>query len=212
MRRSSRRKLRSHGTDHTRATASLHPRPPRHLGFVRYYGDNKSADSDPYDAPGNEVLLQEFKLHSSPKVTDRQRATPLILFQRVEVEGRQKGNVKFVGLAVIERAEPVTQFNPATQDYCTNYVFEFAVLSLTRENDRFDWSWVAARRDPSVAPWAEISRRTPQGHRTFEGTLRAMALVRPSSIRSSRSSRRSPNLAHTTARSKGNIRCSDSSY
>ena len=117
------------------------------LGFIRYYGDNKSGSSDPQRAPGNEVLLQEFQVHSSPKEALRIRATPLVLFQRVAVQGRQKGNVKFAGLAVIERAERVTQFNPATQDYFTNYVFEFAVLSLARENDCLDWSWVAARRD-----------------------------------------------------------------
>jgi len=117
------------------------------LGFVRYYGDNKSGATHPQRAPGNEVLLREFQLHSSPKAADRQRATPLVLFERVEVEGRQKGNVKFAGLAVIERAECVTQFNPATQEYFTNYVFEFAVLSLTHESESLDWGWIAARRD-----------------------------------------------------------------
>jgi hypothetical protein len=130
------------------------------LGFVRYYGDNKSAESDPQRAPGNEVLLQEFQLHSSPRVEQRRRATPLVLFQRVEVEGRQKGNVKFAGLAVIERAERVTQFNPATQEYFTNYVFEFAVLSLTNENESLDWNWVAARRDPTTTLEA-IVRKAP---------------------------------------------------
>jgi Restriction endonuclease AspBHI N-terminal/Restriction endonuclease len=130
------------------------------LGFVRYYGDNKSSSSEPQQAPGNEVLLHEFQLHSSPIEAQRLRATPLVLFERVTVEGRQKGNVKFAGLAVIERAECVTQFNPATQEYFTNYVFEFAVLSLTRENDCLDWSWVAARRDAATT-LETILRKAP---------------------------------------------------
>lgn len=120
------------------------------LGFVRYFGDNKSPTSPPATAPGNAVLLGEFQRHTSPSRAERMLATPLILFRRVEVEGRRKGNVQFAGLAIIERTELVTQFNPATGKYFTNYVFEFAVLSLARENEVLNWSWLSARRNPAI--------------------------------------------------------------
>jgi hypothetical protein len=117
------------------------------LGFVRYYGDNKSADSEPAETPGNCALLNEFRYHTSVDPRERAYATPLILFRRVEVNGRRKGNVQFAGLAVIERAERITQFNPAMREYFTNYVFEFAVLSLTLENECLDWDWIDQRRN-----------------------------------------------------------------
>lgn len=136
------------------------------LGFIRYYGDNKSASVDPNEAPGNEALLAEFAFHSSPNRAHRERATPLLFFQRVEVAGRQKGNVKFAGVGVIERAERVTQFNPSTEEYFTNYVFEFAVLSLAAENDCLDWSWIAARRD-HAADIESTLRRAPAAWREW---------------------------------------------
>jgi hypothetical protein len=119
------------------------------LGFVRYYGDNKSTDSEPNETPGNSALLSEFRYHSSADPHERARATPLVLFRRVEVDGRIKGNVQFAGLAVIERVERITQFNPATREYFTNYVFEFAVLGLTLENESLNWEWIDQRRNAS---------------------------------------------------------------
>jgi hypothetical protein len=117
------------------------------LGTVRYYGDTKSKDSDPNTSPGNAALLEQFRFHTSPRADDRRRAAPLILFRRVTVQGRAKGNVQFAGVAIIERAERITQFNPASEEYFTNYVFEFAVLSLTPENDCLDWGWIDERRN-----------------------------------------------------------------
>jgi hypothetical protein len=119
------------------------------LGFVRYYGDNKTGTSRPQDASGNQVLLHEFQLHTSPLRADRLRATPVLLFRRVTIADRQKGNVQFAGLAVIERAELVTQFNPSSGDYFANYLFQFAVLNLNAEQDSVDWRWFEKRRSAS---------------------------------------------------------------
>ena len=74
----------------------------------------------------------------------REASEPLILFERVA-----SGRVKFQGLAVVEKAELVTQFNPAI-GYFTNFVFQFAVLSLSTEDEELDWEWIRARRNSEL--------------------------------------------------------------
>jgi hypothetical protein len=119
------------------------------LGYVRYFGDAKKP-GDPSLAPGNKVLLEQLQLHTSGDPEARAKAAPLVLFERVPVDGRSYGNVKFQGFGIIERAELVTQFNPGI-GYFTNYVFTFAVLSLSDEDEELDWHWINARRDPMVS-------------------------------------------------------------
>ena len=98
------------------------------LGYVRYFGDSKGA-AEPSLVGGNKVLLSQLKLHSSGQRADRMKAAPLVFFERVAVDGRVKGNVKFHGFGIIERAEVVTQFNPKI-GYFANYEFTYAVFSL----------------------------------------------------------------------------------
>jgi hypothetical protein len=69
----------------------------------------------------------------------------------VPYAGRAKGNLEFQGLAILTRAERVTQYHPKRKEYFSNYVFDFAVLSLASENESFDWRWIGARRDPSLS-------------------------------------------------------------
>jgi hypothetical protein len=118
-------------------------------GFVRYFGDNRDPGADPSKSRGNALLLAQFAIHRSHDVTIRGCAAPLFLFRRVTVDGRQKGNVMFAGLAVIERAELVTQYDQARKQTFTNFVFELAVLGLSDSLDSVNWDWVSARRNPS---------------------------------------------------------------
>lgn len=117
-------------------------------GYARYFGDAKSP-GNPALAPGNKVLLQEYEKHLSGDPLLRAQATPLVIFEGVKVDGRIKGNKKFAGLAVIERAELVTQYNPKI-GYFTNYVFQFAILSLTPEDEELDWRWINDRRNSDL--------------------------------------------------------------
>jgi hypothetical protein len=114
-------------------------------GYARYFGDNKSG-KDPSEAPGNKYLLEQFALHNSGLRTERLKAAPILLFRSVQIGARIKGNRLFEGLALINSAERITQFQPDL-GYFTNYVFEFIVLNLANENDHFDWSWISARRE-----------------------------------------------------------------
>jgi hypothetical protein len=120
-------------------------------GFVRYFGDNKSPDRDPASARGNALLLRQFDLHTSAEHSKRQNSVPLILFRRVSRRGKVKGNLEFQGLAVLTRAERVTQPHLKHNDYFANYVFDFAVLTLAKEAEALDWEWIGARRDATQA-------------------------------------------------------------
>jgi len=120
------------------------------LGYIRYFGDAKKP-GNPAIAPGNKQLLEQLQKHTSGDQSVRATATPLVFFERVAVEGRTYGNIKFQGFGVIEKAELVTQFNPGI-GYFTNYVFQFAVLSLSDEDEELNWDWINSRRDPAVSP------------------------------------------------------------
>ena len=117
-------------------------------GFARYFGDAKKS-GNPAISPGNKLLLEEYEKHLSGDPKVRAQATPILIFEGVKVDGRIKGNKKFAGIAVIERAELVTQYN-AKIGYFTNYVFQFAILSLTNEQEKLDWQWINDRRDGAL--------------------------------------------------------------
>jgi hypothetical protein len=143
------------------------------LGFVRYFGDAKSS-GDPSQSPGNKILLSEFRRHTSGLRSEREKATPMFFFERTAVGNRHKGNVKFHGIGVIEKAELVTQFNPRI-GYFTNYLFTFAILSLSEDGEKVDWSWINARRTGenghSLSPqsWQEW---TSKGHEVLPSIRR----------------------------------------
>lgn len=159
------------------------------LGYIRYFGDAKKP-GNPAEAPGNKVLLAELAKHTSGDRDTRSAASPLIFFERVAVEGRAYGNVKFHGFGVIERAELVTQFNPGI-GYFTNYVFSFAILSLSDEDENFDWSWINSRRNVALdsvttlrgAPvsWQKWQRG---GNQQIESVRRRAALAKVEGVES----------------------------
>lgn len=119
-------------------------------GHIRYYGDNKDPAVDPASRLGNATLLKAFEVHRAFSAEDRRNAVPLIFFRRVSSEGRRKGYVLFDGFGIIERVELKVQYDHANLRTFTNYVFDFLVMSLARENELFDWSWIKARQDPSI--------------------------------------------------------------
>lgn len=114
-------------------------------GTIRYFGDNKSGDSASL-APGNKLLLEQFRFHTSPDASERSKAVPILFFLRETIDGRKKGNVRFQGLGLLQKVELVTQYQKEI-GYFTNYAFEFAVLSLVKENEELDWAWISDRRN-----------------------------------------------------------------
>jgi hypothetical protein len=135
-------------------------------GVITYYGDNKTRTRDAADAPGNELLLDALRAHTSPDPAEREVAIPLVFFQRVIHAGRTKGQVRFHGFGIVTGAERVTQVHRKNRIYFSNYRFEFAVLSLSHENEQFDWSWIDARRDTKVTA-AQTASLAPKAWRDW---------------------------------------------
>jgi hypothetical protein len=119
-------------------------------GYIKYYGDNKEPGDDPTESLGNKILLEQFELHRSPDRNRRLKACPTVFFKRVQHGLRIKGNVKFQGFGIINRAERVTQFDQKNDCAFTNYVFEFVVFDLKSEKELFDWNWISFRRDKNL--------------------------------------------------------------
>jgi len=153
------------------------------LGYIRYFGDAKKP-GDPAKAPGNKLLLDQLALHTSGDPAARLNAAPLVFFERVSVDGRAQGNIKFHGFGVIEKAELVTQYNPGI-GYFTNFVFTFAVLSLSDEQEQLAWQWINDRRNPEIST-EQANKNAPlswqifvrQGLQKIESIRRRAALAK----------------------------------
>jgi hypothetical protein len=135
-------------------------------GFARYYGDNKSAGVAPERVAGNAHLLNQFRLHTSPERTGRLRAVPFVLFRRVTVEGRPKGNFMFQGFGIVTAAKLVTQIAPSSGIAFANFAFDLAVFSMANEGKIFDWAWINSRRDPNLSD-EECLSRAPKNWQTW---------------------------------------------
>lgn len=135
-------------------------------GHIRYSGDNKTPGRDPASAAGNRLLLDEFQRQHSMDSETRKHATPIVFFRRVARGGRAKGYVEFQGFGVVERAELVVQYDRKNDRSFPNYVFDFVVLSMAAENEQFDWSWIASRREANVT-LATTLRLAPASWRSW---------------------------------------------
>ena len=118
------------------------------FGRVKYYGDNKSTGA-PENSTGNKTLLNQFKFHTSPDPKIRELASPILFFQRQTVSEKKKGFVKFYGYGLINSATLVTQFQKKI-GYFTNYVYEFVILDLSKENEELNWRWISDRSNPEL--------------------------------------------------------------
>lgn len=124
------------------------------IGYIHYYGDNKTKDRNPEDTPGNKRLLEQFKISQNKDPKIRAKAIPILFF-----ESKKPGERIFHGYGTVESVKLVTQYSgtPENKEYFSNYLFTFCVFSLKKEQEAFNWDWIDARRDhdqyaPSLAP------------------------------------------------------------
>lgn len=118
-------------------------------GHVRYFGDNKPQPSGLLRAanvaPGNKILEDERTKHMALEFEDRSQGAPLIFFEA------EPGRVRFQGFGVIERVELVTQWDPGSERSFSNFMYDFAVLTMKHEGETFDWDWIVARATPGIS-------------------------------------------------------------
>ena len=119
-------------------------------GHIRFFGDNKDV-VDPEKKKGNKALLNQFEIHNSSSIDVRREACPIIFFKSKSIDGKQKGYLEFNGFGIITNAERIVQYNRKQKIDFVNYVFDFAVLEMTLENEYFDWEWINLRRDKNLS-------------------------------------------------------------
>jgi hypothetical protein len=120
-------------------------------GYVRYFGDAKTAGRAAHLAPGNALLISEFENHySHPEEGQRAGAVPLIFFKREPYDNKQKGYPRFQGLGIVSAVRLVTQHDQASGTAFANYEYECAVRTMKHEGEVFDWAWINARRDSNL--------------------------------------------------------------
>jgi len=147
-------------------------------GHIRYFGDAKTPRQDPAQTPGKKALLEALAIHAAIDPSERALATPIIFFRRTSVNGATKGFLTFQGFGIVERAERITQFDQRQQASFSNYVYDLAVLSLSDENEAFDWDWINARRDPSLSE-GECLKSAPRAwQRWLQGGTTALPRTR----------------------------------
>ncbi len=73
------------------------------------------------------------------------------IFKSKSIDGKQKGYVEFNGFGIITNAERIVQYHRKEKIDFVNYVFDFAVLEMTTENEFFDWQWINLRRDKNLS-------------------------------------------------------------
>ncbi|MGI2171739.1 restriction endonuclease [Shewanella sp. MF05960] len=120
-------------------------------GHIRYFGDNKEPGKDPATALGNKALLEAFRLAHSHCPQERSLTPPILFFKRVVINGVAKGYPQFQGLGVINSVELVTQWDNKLGRTFTNYAFDFTVLCIATEHEKFEWDWINSRRQKAFS-------------------------------------------------------------
>jgi hypothetical protein len=119
-------------------------------GYIRYYGDNKAPGKDPSHAPGNKILWEAYKIHSSIDINLRKKAIPLIFYKTVSREDKVKGFIEFNGFGTVQKIELVTQFDRKNRRAFPNYAFDLVIFDLSKDKEEFNWEWISDRRNPGL--------------------------------------------------------------
>lgn len=126
------------------------------FGYALFHGDNRQSARGPLESRGNAKFAMVQQFFNNPK--QRIYAPPILLFVQAEVRGNRKGFRQFAGYGIPVHSYLVSQREKKTDKYFTNLVLELALFKLDRENELFDWSWIDARRDPSLSSKEALAR------------------------------------------------------
>lgn len=123
-------------------------------GTVIYYGDCKNNNDKPSETSGNRVLMDEWKKHTSNEVDEREKAVPMVFFERIK-----KGYLQFHGFGILEKVSLITQKGNNAE--FTNFEFEFCILDLSKENNQLDWEWISERCNKELTI-KETNKKAPE--------------------------------------------------
>ncbi|WP_394148580.1 restriction endonuclease [Shewanella atlantica] len=135
-------------------------------GHIRYFGDNKEPGKDPTVAPGNKALLEAFRLAHSHSVEERALTPPILFFKRAVINGVAKGYPQFHGLGIINSVELVTQWDNKLERTFTNYAFDFTVICIAAEHEKFEWDWINIRRKKEFS-LVSTNKKAPKSWRQW---------------------------------------------
>ncbi len=115
-------------------------------GYIHYYGDNKYPGRPPHSTRGNGIIYQIRQNYTSGDFFERQKAVPIVFLERLPLGNKPKGLIRFNGFGIVESIDIVTQRND-DGEYFSNFLYHCCVLSLSDDNELFDWRWIADRCD-----------------------------------------------------------------
>jgi hypothetical protein len=135
-------------------------------GLVYYNGDNQTPGLKPAGKQnsGNEKMEQIWEHYSSHKLTDRQKATPIIIFEQIEFKGNRKGFRAFRGYGLVTKISVRQEYEPKSKRVFSNYLFEVTLLKVPPNG--LDWRWIYDRRDLSL-PLEQINRYAPEAWKVW---------------------------------------------
>jgi hypothetical protein len=115
------------------------------IGYALFHGDNRKITRSPLEGRGNRKFAELQHFYFEPKL--HVFAPPILVFTQNEMLGSRKGYREFSGYGVPVRCMINTQREKKSGRYFTNLTIELALFSLTKENEKFDWAWIDARRN-----------------------------------------------------------------
>ena len=136
-------------------------------GHIRYFGDGKVGHHNAAVPKGNRLLIEQALHWLSDAPSGREAAAPLLFFLGTSHDGRRKGQVRFQGFGVLERAEVVAQVDAESGVGYSNYRYDFSVLRLDDESIGLPWEWIARRRNPALTT-AEADKAAPASWRRWK--------------------------------------------
>ena len=121
-------------------------------GYVIYYGDNKDpAIRDATSVRGNRLMLDTMRLQHSSRVEERLLAPPVLVVSTHGAAGPGFGFRRVEGLAVILRAEVISQRQTDQPLSFQNLRFELAILDLKDDQDSIPMTWLNLRRNSEAS-------------------------------------------------------------
>lgn len=147
-------------------------------GYGRYFGDastqTHARQIPATNTPANRLLWAAWERGTSSEAATRRNGPPLICLRQ-----HRPSIYEFLGVAVVEDATAVAQWDIYSSRSFTNLRFELCILDLAAEDDFLNWRWLNERRhwaqhpdNPDLLAPAAWRRWVEGGHTVIEQVRR----------------------------------------